>query len=236
MDDYDLHVAHFLVQGCDVWLNNPRKPIEASGTSGMKASLNGVPHLSIGDGWWAEGYTGENGWLIEGRASRDDLDAHGRCRRGALYDLLETRDRPDLLRQGRQRHPAPVAGDRAPGDRHRRRRASAHGAWSRNTSRRSTPPPCKAEGSSLARRPDSDAAPRGGRSVTIDPCLESPSPSRAARSAARRTSPSPAARRSTAATAGTRRSRSRKSSRANSRSSATSARTARRNTSSTTPR
>ena len=58
VDDYDLHVAHFLVQGCDVWLNNPRKPLEASGTSGMKASINGVPHLSIGDGWWAEGYTG----------------------------------------------------------------------------------------------------------------------------------------------------------------------------------
>ena len=58
VDDYDLHVAHFLVQGCDVWLNNPRKPLEASGTSGMKASINGVPHLSIGDGWWAEGYSG----------------------------------------------------------------------------------------------------------------------------------------------------------------------------------
>ena len=66
MEDYDLHVAHYLVQGCDVWLNNPRKPLEASGTSGMKASLNGVPHLSIGDGWWAEGYTGTNGWLIDG--------------------------------------------------------------------------------------------------------------------------------------------------------------------------
>ena len=55
VDDYDLHVAHFLVQGCDVWLNNPRKPLEASGTSGMKASMNGVPHSRIGDGWWAEG-------------------------------------------------------------------------------------------------------------------------------------------------------------------------------------
>ena len=67
VDDYDLHVAHFLVQGCDVWLNTPRKPLEASGTSGMKASLNGVPHLSIGDGWWAEGFTGTNGWLIRRR-------------------------------------------------------------------------------------------------------------------------------------------------------------------------
>ena len=70
VDDYDLHVAHFLVQGCDVWLNNPRKPLEASGTSGMKASVNGVPHLSIGDGWWAEGYNAKNGWLIEGRSRR----------------------------------------------------------------------------------------------------------------------------------------------------------------------
>ena len=54
VDDYDLHVAHFLTQGCDLWLNTPRKPLEASGTSGMKAAINGVPHLSIGDGWWAE--------------------------------------------------------------------------------------------------------------------------------------------------------------------------------------
>src|SRR5687768_736701 len=72
IDDYDMHVAHYLVQGCDVWLNNPRKPLEASGTSGMKASLNGVPHLSIGDGWWAEGFNGRNGWLIEGRGNPDD--------------------------------------------------------------------------------------------------------------------------------------------------------------------
>ena len=85
VDDYDLHVAHMLVQGCDVWLNNPRKPLEASGTSGMKAAMNGVPHLSIGDGWWAEGYTGENGWLIDGGVTgEDDADAN------ALYELLET--------------------------------------------------------------------------------------------------------------------------------------------------
>src|SRR3954469_12049111 len=75
VDDYDLHVAHFLVQGCDVWLNNPRKPLEASGTSGMKASVNGVPHLSIGDGWWAEGFTGSNGWVIDGHVSGDNYDA-----------------------------------------------------------------------------------------------------------------------------------------------------------------
>ncbi len=88
VDDYDLHVAHFLVQGCDVWLNNPRKPLEASGTSGMKASVNGVPNLSIGDGWWAEGYTGSNGWLIEGPQSGDP-EAVDRGDAEALYDLLE---------------------------------------------------------------------------------------------------------------------------------------------------
>ena len=87
VEDYDLHVAHLLVQGCDVWLNNPRKPLEASGTSGMKASMNGVLHLSIDDGWWAEGYTGSNGWKISGAATTDgDVDA---ADADALYRLLE---------------------------------------------------------------------------------------------------------------------------------------------------
>jgi starch phosphorylase len=89
VDDYDLHVAHFLVQGCDVWLNNPRKPLEASGTSGMKAAINGVPHLSIGDGWWAEGFTGTNGWVIDGGAPPDNPDAVDAADADALYRLLE---------------------------------------------------------------------------------------------------------------------------------------------------
>ncbi|MBY0493985.1 MAG: alpha-glucan family phosphorylase [Cyanobacteria bacterium] len=89
IEDYDMHVAHYLVQGCDVWLNNPRKPLEASGTSGMKASLNGVPHLSIGDGWWAEGYNGRNGWLIESHTSPDDHAATDAADANALYELLE---------------------------------------------------------------------------------------------------------------------------------------------------
>ncbi|HXW07030.1 MAG TPA: alpha-glucan family phosphorylase [Vicinamibacterales bacterium] len=89
VDDYDLHVAHFLAQGCDVWLNNPRKPLEASGTSGMKASLNGVPHLSVGDGWWAEGYEGGNGWIIEGRTDPADPDGADAADAEALYQLLE---------------------------------------------------------------------------------------------------------------------------------------------------
>ena len=89
VDDYDLHVAHFLVQGCDVWLNNPRKPLEASGTSGMKAAINGVPHLSIGDGWWAEGFNGSNGWVIDGGASGENHDETDAADAAALYRLLE---------------------------------------------------------------------------------------------------------------------------------------------------
>jgi starch phosphorylase len=98
VDDYDLHVAHFLTQGCDVWLNNPRKPLEASGTSGMKAAINGVPHLSIGDGWWAEGFNGANGWTIEGAA--DNPDAIDQADAAALYRLLEEEIVPAFYDRG----------------------------------------------------------------------------------------------------------------------------------------
>jgi len=91
VDDYDLHVAHYLVHGCDVWLNNPRKPMEASGTSGMKAAINGVPHMSIGDGWWAEGFHDTNGWLIDGGVSGGDQAAQDAADANALYTLLETK-------------------------------------------------------------------------------------------------------------------------------------------------
>lgn len=89
VDDYDMHVAHYLVHGCDVWLNTPRKPLEASGTSGMKAAINGVPNLSVGDGWWAEGYDGSNGWLIDGRTDGSDPGATDAADADALYRLLE---------------------------------------------------------------------------------------------------------------------------------------------------
>ena len=86
VEDYDLHVAHLLVQGCDVWLNTPRKPLEASGTSGMKAAINGTLNLSIADGWWAEGYDGQNGWQIVGEPENGNVDAGDA---EALYTLLE---------------------------------------------------------------------------------------------------------------------------------------------------
>ncbi|MEZ5283387.1 MAG: alpha-glucan family phosphorylase [Vicinamibacterales bacterium] len=101
IDDYDMHVAHYLVHGCDVWLNNPRKPLEASGTSGMKAALNGVPHLSIGDGWWAEGYNGHNGWLIESQVNPDDQAATDAADADSLYRLLETEIVPSFYDRGR---------------------------------------------------------------------------------------------------------------------------------------
>ncbi len=86
VEDYDLHVAHLFVQGCDVWLNNPREPLEACGTSGMKASLNGAPHLSVADGWWWEGSNGSNGWVIDPGATQGDG-----AEADALYRLLEER-------------------------------------------------------------------------------------------------------------------------------------------------
>lgn len=88
LEDYDMDIARLLVRGCDVWLNTPRRPHEASGTSGMKAAVNGVLHCSILDGWWAEAYDGRNGWAI-GRgevASEQEQDASDSA---ALYDLLE---------------------------------------------------------------------------------------------------------------------------------------------------
>jgi starch phosphorylase len=89
IEDYEMHVAHRLVQGVDLWLNVPRAPLEACGTSGMKAGLNGVPQLSTLDGWWSEGYDGLNGWAIPAPpagAGTEDVDA---ADARALYELLE---------------------------------------------------------------------------------------------------------------------------------------------------
>ena len=112
VDDYDLHVAHFLVQGCDVWLNNPRKPLEASGTSGMKAAINGVPHLSIGDGWWAEGFNGTNGWVVDGGVTGDNADEVDAADANALYRLLEEEVVPAFYDRDPLESAAPLARDR----------------------------------------------------------------------------------------------------------------------------
>ena len=94
LENYDLHMARFLVQGVDVWLNNPRRPNEASGTSGMKAAMNGVPNLSVLDGWWPEAYHARdqhrppNGWAF-GEAEYGDWDTQDEVDSQALYRLLE---------------------------------------------------------------------------------------------------------------------------------------------------
>jgi starch phosphorylase len=89
LEDYDMRVARHLVQGVDVWLNNPRRPLEASGTSGMKAAMNGVVNVSILDGWWDEGYRGDNGWAIGGRDPNPDEGAQDWADAQDLYRLLE---------------------------------------------------------------------------------------------------------------------------------------------------
>jgi starch phosphorylase len=89
VEDYGMHPAHLLVQGVDLWLNLPRVPMEASGTSGMKAGLNGVPQLSTLDGWWEEGYDGTNGWAIPRASEADDTEATDAADAEALYALLE---------------------------------------------------------------------------------------------------------------------------------------------------
>ncbi|GIW52713.1 MAG: alpha-1,4 glucan phosphorylase [Gemmatimonadales bacterium] len=93
LEDYELHLAHRLVQGVDLWLNLPRPPMEACGTSGMKAALNGVPQISTADGWWAEGYDGSNGWLIADPPDGGDLDA---AHAEQLYRLLENQVVPEF--------------------------------------------------------------------------------------------------------------------------------------------
>lgn len=89
VEDYDMHMARYLKQGVDLWLNTPRRPREASGTSGMKASLNGIPNFSILDGWWVEGYNGANGWAIGDETTFDDENAQDDYDANSLYQTLE---------------------------------------------------------------------------------------------------------------------------------------------------
>ncbi len=89
VENYEMHAAHFFTQGVDIWLNNPRPPLEACGTSGQKAAMNGVLNVSVLDGWWYEGYNGNNGWAIGDPP--EDLDVHydDNADAEALYQLLE---------------------------------------------------------------------------------------------------------------------------------------------------
>lgn len=89
IEDYDMNVARHLVQGVDVWMNTPRRPLEASGTSGEKAGVNGVLNFSVLDGWWREGYNGENGWAIGSDTDYSDPEAQDAADAESLFDTLE---------------------------------------------------------------------------------------------------------------------------------------------------
>jgi glycogen phosphorylase len=89
LEEYDMNLARFLVQGVDVWLNTPRRPNEASGTSGQKAALNGVLNFSALDGWWREGYNGKNGWAIGEDKDYDNPEMRDQVDAESLYDILE---------------------------------------------------------------------------------------------------------------------------------------------------
>ena len=89
LDEYDMNLARYLIQGVDVWLNTPRRPNEASGTSGQKAALNGVMNFSVLDGWWREGYNGKNGWAIGSDRDFDNPDQQDQLDAQSLYDTLE---------------------------------------------------------------------------------------------------------------------------------------------------
>ena len=89
LENYNIAMSRYLISGVDVWLNNPRRPMEASGTSGQKASVNGVINFSVLDGWWAEGYTQNNGWTIGTNAEYDSYEAQDMADSQSMYHTLE---------------------------------------------------------------------------------------------------------------------------------------------------
>jgi glycogen phosphorylase len=93
LENYNLGLAQTIIPGCDIWLNTPRRPYEASGTSGMKAAVNGVPNLSVLDGWWAEAYDPTVGWALAGEDDVADADS--------LYRILEEQVIPTFADRGR---------------------------------------------------------------------------------------------------------------------------------------
>ena len=99
LENYNIGMSRYLVSGVDVWLNNPRRPMEASGTSGEKASVNGVVNCSILDGWWAEGYDGTNGWAIGTNATYNSYEEQDKADSNSLYHLLENKIIPAYYNQ-----------------------------------------------------------------------------------------------------------------------------------------
>jgi starch phosphorylase len=105
VEDYDLNVARYMVQGSDIWLNNPRRPLEACGTSGMKAAANGAINMSVLDGWWAEGYQLGLGWAIGSGEEYQDPQYQDYVESQSIYDLLERYAAPLFYERGRDNLP-----------------------------------------------------------------------------------------------------------------------------------
>ncbi len=105
LEDYDMAVARYMVKGCDIWLNTPRRPLEASGTSGMKAAMNGCLHVSTLDGWWDEAYNRRNGYAIGSGEVYSTVEEQDAIEREALFTLLEQEILPTFYRRSRTKVP-----------------------------------------------------------------------------------------------------------------------------------
>ncbi len=105
IENYDMNIARYMVEGCDVWLNNPRRPLEASGTSGMKIIANGGLNLSVLDGWWDEAYTPEVGWTIGNREEYDNLDYQDEVESRLIYERIEKEIVPLFYGRGEDKLP-----------------------------------------------------------------------------------------------------------------------------------
>jgi starch phosphorylase len=106
LEDYDINVARYLVQGVDVWLNNPRRPEEASGTSGMKAAINGALNFSVLDGWWDEGYSEATGFKIGNGEEHENSEIGDRLEAESLYNTLEREIVPLFYEREKSEYPA----------------------------------------------------------------------------------------------------------------------------------
>ena len=106
LENYNIAMSRYLISGVDVWLNNPRRPMEASGTSGQKASVNGVINFSVLDGWWAEGYTQNNGWTIGSNQEYDSYEAQDQADSQSLYKTLEEKIIPTFYDRDKNNMPA----------------------------------------------------------------------------------------------------------------------------------
>lgn len=105
LENYDMNVARYLVEGCDVWLNNPRRPLEASGTSGMKVIANGGLNFSVLDGWWDEAYTPDVGWKIGNREEYENLEYHDEVESRLIYEAIEKDIVPLFYNRGEEKLP-----------------------------------------------------------------------------------------------------------------------------------